>query len=224
MQINKPMLPQVSPSLKAQRQGLIVTDPEMFRADVEVAIHETLRCYVANRENGPFNSKSIKSQFISAFNKLREELLDIPDTYTALAEAKDSSRSKKSTLNPPRSVTPRKGRTRPINPSTLNIYICSPEGLKRRVLDIVPSRQAKYLAKNELLHDQMGLLGDWKQAQGLDLVSEGTTITQSQALAKIWTRERIETFVNEAVEEVLSRLTNAFKVGDVNGTTDRDAV
>jgi len=225
MQIYKPMFPQMSPSLKAQRQGLKVTDPEMFRADVEVALHETLRCYVANRQNGPFNSEYIKSQFISAFDNLRLRLLDIPDTYTVLPKVIDSSKPKKSNLNPPlRSVTPRKGRTSPINPSTLNIYISSPESPKTRVLDIAPSRQAKHLAKGELLHEQMEQLGDWKEAQGLDLVSKGTTITQSQALAKIWTRESIETFVNEAVEEVLSRLANAFKVGDVNGTTDRNAV
>ena len=204
MQINKPMFPQMSPSLKAQRQGLKVTDPEMFRADVEVAIHQILRSYVANPENGPFNSEYIKSQLISAFTKLREELLHIPDTYTALPKVIDSSVSKKSTHNPPRSVTPRKGRTSPINPSTLNIYIFSPESPQRRVLDIAPSRQAKYLAKNELLHDQMGELSNWKEAQGLDLLSEGTTTTQSQALAKIWTRESIIDFVNEAVEEVLA--------------------
>jgi hypothetical protein len=225
MQINKPMFPQMSPSLKAQRQGLKVTDPEMFRADVEVALHETLRCYVANRQNRPFNSEYIKSQFISAFDNLRLRLLDIPDTYTVLSKVIDSSKPKKSNLNPPlRSVTPRKGRTSPINPSTLNIYICSPEGPQRRVLYIAPRPQANNFANSELLHDQMELLSNWKEAQGLDFVSKGTTTTQSQDLAKIWTRESIIDFVNEAVEEVLRRLTNAFKVGDVNGTTDRNAV
>ncbi len=147
----------------------------------------------------------------STFNKLREELLHIPDTFTAEARAITSNADNPDT-------------TRPRIPRTLNIYISSPEGLRRRVLDIAPKPEANHLASNKLLHDQMEELRNWKEAQGLDLVSEGTTITQSQALAKIWTRERIETYVNEAVEEVLSRLTNAFKVGDVNGTTDRNAV
>ena len=72
------------------------------------------------------------------------------------------------------------------------------------MLDIAPRPQAKHLAKGKLLHEQMGQLGDWKEAQGLDFVSKGTTTTQSQALAEIWTRESIIDFVNEAVEEVLS--------------------
>lgn len=143
---------------------------------------------------------------------------------STLPKVIDSSRPKTSNPNPHPSVTPRKGRTSPISPSTLNIYMCRPEGPQRRVLDIVPRPQANNFANSELLHDQMEQLRNWKQAQGLDLVSEGTTTTQSQALAKIWTRESIIDFVNEAVEEVLSRLANAFKVGDVNGSTDGNAV
>jgi hypothetical protein len=73
------------------------------------------------------------------------------------------------------------------------------------VLDIVPKPEARNLANSELLHDQMELLSKWKEAQGLDLVSEGTTTTQSQALAEIWTRESIIDFVNGAVEEVFER-------------------
>ena len=132
----------------------------------------------------------------STFNKLREALLHIPDTFTAEARAITSNADNPDT-------------TRPRIPRTLNIYISSPEGLRRRVLDIAPKPEANHLAKGELLHEQMGQLGDWKEAQGLDFVSKGTTTTQSQALAQIWTRERIETFVKVTLEGVLNALADA---------------
>ena len=132
----------------------------------------------------------------STFNKLREELLHIPDTFTAEARAITSNADNADT-------------TRPRIPRNLNIYIPTLKIKQKRVLEIVPETEAEHLTNNKLLDDQMKLLRDWQNAQGLDFVSKGTTTTQSQDLAKIWTRERIETFVKVTLEGVLNALADA---------------
>ncbi len=45
MQVNRLAHSQVSPSLKAQRQGLTVENPAEFVGNIEVGILETLRYY-----------------------------------------------------------------------------------------------------------------------------------------------------------------------------------